>query len=281
MGNPLLITSGDCCGAVLAKSGVSGEVFVWHDILYDGPRNPGWPDVITLQARACFLEDATGGGLSEEKILKTLQAQYQKLEMAKNYDNLVLWFDACLFDQAMLSHILTCLRFLQIEKIELICVDSFPGIVPYNGLGELTPEQMASVADQGKLVTGEQFDFAERVDRAFALQDRDEFMELVRYSEAPIPWIPAAVCRWQQEQPDKVTGLGQLEQLALDAINSGIKTPPEIFKAAAANNTPPQFWGDNTLWAKINGLADRELVRIEGPNQRLPQWEGKIGRAHV
>jgi len=40
-------------------------------------------------------------------------------------------------------------------------------------------------------------------------------------------------------------------------------------------------WGlqsayDITLWEKINALADREppLVKIEGPNARLPQWEG-------
>jgi hypothetical protein len=42
------------------------------------------------------------------------------------------------------------------------------------------------------------------------------------------------------------------------------------------NITPPKFWGDITLWAKINSLADRQppLIRIEGPGQRLPQWEG-------
>lgn len=37
----LHITSGDCAGGSLAKAGLPGEVFVWHDILYDGPRNPG------------------------------------------------------------------------------------------------------------------------------------------------------------------------------------------------------------------------------------------------
>lgn len=32
------MTSGDCAGELLEKSGLPGEVFVWHDILYDGPR---------------------------------------------------------------------------------------------------------------------------------------------------------------------------------------------------------------------------------------------------
>jgi len=46
----LHITGGDMAGGSLAKAGLSGEVFVWHDILYDGPRNPGWPDEGTLSA---------------------------------------------------------------------------------------------------------------------------------------------------------------------------------------------------------------------------------------
>ena len=50
----------------------------------------------------------------------------------------------------------------------------------------------------------------------------------------------------------------------------------DIFKAVAVADTPPQYWGDITLWAKINALADRDppLVRFEGPLPRLPQWEG-------
>ena len=52
MGKTLHITSGDCAGDSLAKSGISGEVFIWHDILYDGPRNPGWPDDDILDACA-------------------------------------------------------------------------------------------------------------------------------------------------------------------------------------------------------------------------------------
>ncbi|KAF0218962.1 MAG: hypothetical protein FD174_2478 [Geobacteraceae bacterium] len=273
----LHITSGDMAGESLQKSGISGEVFVWHDILYDGPRNPGWPEEDTLHARARFLEEETGGGLGSQQILETLRTQYMKLETAKDYDELVLWFDACLFDQSMLSHILACMKVKGIETADLICVDAFPGIMPFNGLGQLLPDQIASVYHQRQPVTKEQFSFAERVDRAFALQDKSAFIHLSNCHGAPLPWIPAAVTRWLQEQPDEATGLGRLEQLALEAIRSGCKTPAEIFASVAAHDTPPQFWGDITLWAKINRLAMRRppLVRIEGPSPLLPQWNAK------
>jgi hypothetical protein len=106
----LHITSGDVAGASLEKSGIPGEAFVWHDILYDGPRRQGWPDDDTLNARARFLAESTGDGLSREYVLETLKAQYAKLKTARRYAGVVLWFDACLFDQSMLCHILMSMR---------------------------------------------------------------------------------------------------------------------------------------------------------------------------
>jgi hypothetical protein len=273
----LHITSGDIAGESLKRSGIPGEVFVWHDILYDGPRKPGWPDEDALHERARFLEETTGGGLDKQQILETLRTQYTKLEEAKDYEVVVLWFDACLFDQSMLSHILACMKAKSIEAAELVCVDAFPEIVPFDGLGQLLPDQLASVYDQRQRVTEKQFCFAKRVDRAFAMQDKAAFVELSNCHGAPLSWIPAAVTRWLQEQPDEATGLGQLELLVLGAIRSGCKTPSEIFAFVAAHDTHPLFWGDITLWAKINKLATHKppLVRLEGPKPLLPQWNDK------
>jgi hypothetical protein len=162
------------------------------------------------------------------------------------------------------------------ETADLLCIDAFPGIEPYHGLGQLSPDQLALRYDQRQPVTEDQFLFAERVDRAFALQDQVAFKELSDCTEAPLPWVPAALKRWIDEQPDEVTGLSRLERLALEAIRSGCETPSDVFSFVSSRETPPQYWGDTTLWEKVNILADREppLVRIEGPRARLPQWEG-------
>jgi hypothetical protein len=273
MGKTLHITSGDCAGDSLAKSGISGEVFVWHDILYDGPRNPGWPDDDILDARARFLEQATAGGLSREHVLDTLKGQYQKLTAAADYERIVLWFDACLFDQSMLVHILACMLHQGIRKAELLCVDAFPGIAPFNGLGQLQPSQLASLHDQRRPVTDAQFQFAKVVDNAFAKQNPALLAALSRKADAPLPWIPAAVTRWLQEQPDPATGLGRLEYLALEAIRIGCETPSEIYSTVAAADTPPQFWGDTTLWAKINALADRRASGKIAPMEEQVEFE--------
>ncbi|MGD9948831.1 MAG: DUF1835 domain-containing protein [Desulfobulbus sp.] len=278
----LHITSGDIAGGSLMQSGLPGEVFVWHDVLYDGPRCPGWPDEETLKGRAAFLEEFTAGGLNRQHIIETLHNQYHKLMQTAADQHIVLWFDACLFDQSMLAHILTCLLLHGAEGVELLCVDAFPGIEPYHGLGQMQPDQLASVYGKRQPVTDSQFRFAARVDEAIATQNVGVLTKLSQLTNAPLPWIPAALGRWLQERPDPVTGLGRLEELALRAIWAGCETPSKIFTFVAAADTPPQFWGDTTLWAKINALAERDppLVRIEGPMARLPQWESEISINH-
>lgn len=275
---PFHITSGDIAGESLRKSGLEGEVFVWHDILYDGPRRPGWPDDEILADRALFLERTTGGGLSRASVLDTLREQYLMLSTLDAQREIVLWFDACLFDQAMLVHILTCLTRTDLCAVKLLCVDAFPGIQPFNGLGQLLPDQLASLYDKREPVTEEQYQFAVLADHSFATQDVTLLKELQNRRHAPLPWVPAAVTRWLEEWPDPETGLGRLESLALEAVQSGCDQPGTIFNFVASMDTPPQYWGDITLWAKLNALADRKppLIQIEGPSDRLPQWEGNL-----
>jgi hypothetical protein len=171
MSDILHLTSGECAGERLEKSGLPGEVLVWHDILYDGPRSPGWPDAETLNRRAVFLEETTAGGLQRQHVLQTLRHQYQKLVKAIQDNHILFWFDACLFDQSMLVHILACLRHRSPRGAKLLCIDAFPGIEPFHGLGQLRPDQMASLYARRQPVTEAQFQFAVEVDRAFAAQD--------------------------------------------------------------------------------------------------------------
>jgi|BioPla2DNA2_1021312.scaffolds.fasta_scaffold45280_2 hypothetical protein len=271
----LHITSGDTVGANLTRTGLDGDILVWHDVLYDGSRCSGWPDEASMMARAEFLFRVTGGGLSREHLLVSVREQYQRLAGAGAYNRLVLWFDACLFDQSMLVHLLTCLSQKDICNLELIEVASFPGIAPYHGLGQLSPEQLASCFEQRKPVSSAQLDFATRVDRAFAEHDVAAWREIAAMPSAPLPHVPPAVARRLLEVPDAQTGLGRLESLALSAVRAGCHDPLQIYKAVSAADRPPQYWGDTTLWAVLNALAERHppLLRISGPAPRLPQWE--------
>jgi hypothetical protein len=274
----LHITSGDAAGELIKKTGVKGELLVWHDILYDGPRKPGWPDDDILNQRAKFLSSSTGKGLTGESVLETLKSQYQALKSADNYNKIILWFDACLFDQSMLCHILSCLEQNKHPSVNLLCIDSFPGISPYHGIGQLTPDQLKTLVGKEKQVTSSQVQFAQVVDEAFSNQDRAALKKLSETDDGPLPWIRDAVTRCLQEIELDVNGLGRLERTALEAIRSGCRKAREIYRYVSDRETPPQYWGDITLWEKINQLSITKppLVRINGPLPMLPQWNHKV-----
>ncbi len=272
MTEALHLTSGDCCGELLRHSDVPGEVFVWHDVLYDGPvRVPGWPSAEALAARANFLSAFTAGGLSVVEVESTLSQQYQVLKQ-RGERPLVLWFDACLFDMAMLVHVIARLADTNTAGVELLVVDAHPAVVPYDGLGQLSPVQLAACYPQRAPLGDDQVVYAQRVDAAFAQQDDAALQALAAEHDAPLPWVPAACARWLQERPDPLTGLGRLASLALAAIRSGHSAPGELMRAVFTADGHPVFWGDISLWAAINDLADRNVVQISGPAPRLPQW---------
>jgi len=269
----LNITSGDCCGQLLKDSSVSGDVLVWHDVLYDGPlRNGGVLSENDMLERAKYLSNSTDGGLSQDDVFHGLKKAYTRLSDLQNYEEIIFWFDACLFDLSMLAHLLTCIPLDIRGKCRLICINEFDDISPFNGLGQLTSEQIASLSPERQIITEEQFEFAILVDYAFATQSKKDFIKIVNYKNPPLPYFDKAVERWLEEKPSEEQQLGKLENMILDAINNGCEKPRQIFQYVAAKDSIPQYWGDTTLWQKINGLSDRGMVSIEGPDTKLPQW---------
>jgi hypothetical protein len=269
------ITSGDMSGELIAESGVPGEVFVWHDVLYDGPRSYGSHGVPTnkiMHDRAAYLSELTGGGLKEESIFNGLSRDYAKLSELDSYDEIVFWFDSCLFDLSMLAHLLACIPDNILHKCKLICVSEFEDIKPFNGLGQLDADQMKSLYPLRKQLNQDQIYFSRLVDMAFANQDVDLFEKIINYKNPPLKYFDRAVQRWLEEKPTGDLSVGKLERLILDALDNGCGQPGEIFGYVAQHDSTPQYWGDITLWQKINGLSDRGLVEIKGPAAKLPQW---------
>lgn len=275
----LHVLDGDGTDVTFAETGLPGERLVWRDVLYEGPRTGAVPpDERELAARARYLTaDAPPGRTpTPEGALRMLRAQYARLRRAAAEGTpLVLWFDACLFDQAMLAHVLACLSVWGMPpSVALICPDSFPGHPRFNGLGELTAAELASLWSAREPLTSAHVAYAVRADRAFALRDRALLEALAAESDAPLRFVPAAARRLLQEFPDPVTGVGRLEQLALQAVAAGAHTPPEIFRAAARLDSPPQYWGDSQLYRTLNRLAEQTPPRlvIDAPGGKIPAF---------
>lgn len=264
MSDILHIINGECAVRTLANTGLEGNILLWRDLLYEGKRISGKPDAAALHTRAVFLSENTAGGICVEHVLRALQNQYATLHECQD-NTVVLWFDGCLFDQSMLAHILSCLYDERPERLYLI-------VEPVHGLGVLDAEQMRILYEKKVPVTEAQFQFALQVEDAFATQDMQKLQAVANATDAPLPCVPAAARRWLKELAGSTEHPGCLKALILHALSHGCHTPTAVFKHAAREDEPPQYWGDTTLWREVNQLADAGKIHITGPASRLPQW---------
>ncbi len=278
MNRVLHIFDGDSAAMLFPQTGINGEILTWRDELYDGPRTgelPPGDDELLSRAKYLEGDNAAAGAPTVEQIYSYLKRQYRELKnSAESGTHCVLWFDACLFDQSMLVHILACMSVFGVGEAELICPETFPGMPRFNGLGELSAKQLASLYDSRTPLCGIHFKYAERADYAFARRSPELLRRIAEERSAPLEFVPAAAQRLLEEIPDPDTGLGLLEKLAYESVCEGASTPAEIFKKTAGKDAPPQYWGDSRLWRILNRLASREkpLIKISGKYSQIPSF---------
>src|SRR3712207_6617719 len=142
LGGVLHVTNGDCTTALLARTGLGGDLLSWLDVLHDGPVPPGTQEELR-DVRAAFLSGA--GWTAKQDPLEALLARDERLAAAlEQGEQVVLWFEHDLFDQLQLLQVLDAIGD-DGDRVELILVGSFPGRPGFAGLGELTPAELRSL----------------------------------------------------------------------------------------------------------------------------------------
>lgn len=261
---PVHLFDGDSAALTFRETDIpSAGSIVWRDVSYEGPRSTDIPpSEADLRSRARYLADTYGE--SFDRTLQSLSRQYESLKAAASGKNeIVCWFDACLFDQSMLVHVLACIaRWTAAPLVSLVCPFTFPGHPRFNGLGELTAPELATLYPTRIHLSPKAFEFAVRADRCFALRDPQSLSELASSSCTELPFVAPAAQRLLAENPSDRTALGRLETIALEAIREGADTFPAVFSATAKKDTPPQYWGDSQLQNTLRSLARKKRISL-------------------
>ncbi len=99
----LHIVNGDSFARVLAASGVSGEILVWRESLYEGPLSFNMDEPAIRRQRAEYF---AGKGVPRQLFEQNRQLQEKALTGFQDHNEIVLWMEYDLFDQAMLMFFL-------------------------------------------------------------------------------------------------------------------------------------------------------------------------------
>src|SRR5215212_11258396 len=126
----------------MRRTHVVGDIVAWADVLHEGPV-PALDPAGLRAVRAQFL--AKMSAADPAAIEAELLGRDERLAAAVAAgERVVLWFEHDLYDQLQLLQILARLHDRPVG-VELICVGSFPGRPDFHGLGELQPDELASL----------------------------------------------------------------------------------------------------------------------------------------
>jgi hypothetical protein len=275
----LHVLNGDCTAERLRQSTVPGTFTVWADVLHDGPVQRDVDADRWRETRARFLSES--GYAAFEEARRKYAEWDRGLEEFPEYDEVVLWLEHDLFDQLLLIRHLDWFarRHMGETALSLICIDRYPGVEPFHGLGQLSPDQLATLLDTRQRVTFRQVELARAAWEAFTAPEPNGLPRILERDTSALPFLAGALRRHLEEYPSVRNGLARTERQILEATVNGPMTPLELF-GATQRREERVFMGDSSFWRRVLDLAGGRhrllALEVEAADQRLPNGVVRI-----
>ncbi|MFZ0064013.1 MAG: hypothetical protein WAL47_18425 [Pyrinomonadaceae bacterium] len=248
----LHILNGETTEAILAQTAIRGDRFSFRDALIAGPA----PAVNGSEWRRLRAEHlANAYGVAVEKCEGELTRQQEVFESFSNHEEVVLWFEADLFCQVNLLYVLDWCSHRELSsKLALICIDGFPGRPDFRGLGELTPEELASLFAERGEVTSSQLELAVRAWQAYRSEDPRELERLLQAGTSALPFLNGALRLQLTRFPSTRNGLNRIEKTVLELVSRGANRFVELF-SQFVEAEPDYGLGDAQFWNVLQRLT--------------------------
>ena len=140
--------------------------------------------------------------------LKDLADADKVVDEAGSQDEVVLWFEADLFDQAILLHLLPRLADVcgTATRLTLVTLHEYPGMKRFIGLGQLTAPQLGELFTRRIDVSAEMVLAAREAWTAWVHPTPELLAGIVSHTTSPMTYLPAAARRMLEQLPDVRSG---------------------------------------------------------------------------
>jgi RNA polymerase sigma factor (sigma-70 family) len=268
------ICDGDSVAGTLRQSGLPGEVAVYGDLLYEGPVPKERTEGELLALRSRFHAQAGYG--AAKQVEAWLKKSEETIAGLGRHQEVILWFDHRLSDQLLLIRLLD--RFHDRRPgetiLSLICVGSYPPVAPFVGLGQLTSDQLFSLADTRSRIGEEQMRLGRAAWRAFTSADPTSIENLLRAGTRALPFLAPALRRHLEQFPSAENGLSRTEQAAMEILAEREPMPAiKLFFAVQAKEDP-LFMGDSSFYRLLKKLASEKhpLISVGKLPGNIEEW---------
>lgn len=263
----LHIHNGDSTADIARLSPLPGEHFAFREALIEGPTPAGCTSDDWRAMRAQHLSTAYGVAFKECE--RELAEQENKLTAFADHEEIVLWFEHDLFCQTNLLYLLDWFsqHELRHTRLSLVCIDQFPGVTDFRGLGQLNSEQLASLFPDRSEIQPSDLELGRSAWQAYCSPDPVAMEQLLETDTSALPFLAAALRAHLKRFPSVRNGLGAIENSCLELIQSGSSNFMNLF-SRFGDAVPEYGLGDAQLWLSLRrmSVAKQPMVKIVGLN---------------
>ncbi len=251
----------DILGA-LEEAGIAGERLAWVDPLCQGPLDAERSGTAWYAMRAAWI--AARYGREETEVLADLRAQDDALKGAGDHDEVVLWFEHDLFDQAILVRLLAWFEESGTggARLSLIDVEPLVEACGFTGLGALGAADLAALFPGRREVSGDQLALGAKAWTAMREPHPGAVEEVLATDTQALPHLRSALIRLSLERRPASDDLVCSERLALRAVAAGATSPAEAFMAVQEREEAP-WMGDEMFWPVLSDLVAKDPPLLE------------------
>lgn len=263
----LHIHNGDSSADIARQTSLPGEHLAWREALIEGPAPAEVLGAQWRKLRARHLAESYGVDLGETE--NGLLVQEERLAAFSVHDEVILWFEHDLFCQTNLIYLLNWFAQLKLgnTKLSLICIGEFPGLPSFRGLGELSPDQMASLFAGRHEVSNAEKSLASAAWQAYCSSDPTAIQTLLETDTSAMPFLKPALQLHLERFPFVSNGLGRIQNRGLEFIHDGVRSFVQLFPRFGAAE-PNYGLGDAQFWNTLRQMSEaREpLLNIRNRN---------------
>jgi len=261
----LHIHNGDSSANTLKESGLAGDILPFREALSEGPTPQGLSLQDWFSTRARFL--SSDYGVDVEACRKSLTDQHEVISRFREHQEVTIWVGPDLLCQVTLVYLLNWFADQKRgdTRLSLVCINEFPGLADFRCLGELNPQQLASLFDQRREITDRELEFAAKSWNAYCSPDPQDIESLLDEDTSAFPYLHEALRRHLARFPSLRNGLGHIGNRALGLIAEGHRSFKSLFPEFGKSD-PGYGLGDAQFWTelKLMGRGKEPLVIIGG-----------------
>ncbi len=258
----LHIHNGDSTAGTMRDSGFPGEHIAFQEALAGGPTPAGQTPDQWRALRSIYL--AGFAGEEALRVQASLAANEAMLAGAVAHDEVILWFEHDLHCQFNLLYLLHW--FAQAPsrpaRLSLICIDRFPGIDNFKGLGQLTARQMASLFEPRQTVSEAQLQLASRAWAAYCAPDPTGIEALLAEDTSGLPYLHDALARHLARFPSMQNGLGEIENCVLRWIANGRTSFRKLYPDFSDEDPIYGGLGDLAIWDHLKRMVEAHVPLV-------------------